>query len=103
MDNFIPHPGKQTEFLRASEDNILFGGARGGSKTFALVWKAALMPRTWHYEYRKKKISTKEYINLKKQNRVTRTKVDTVSIDYPEYHALILRRRFPDIVRNIKI
>ena len=34
-----PHPGKQTEALSRSEDEILYGGARGGGKTDAgLAW-----------------------------------------------------------------
>ncbi|MBN1999029.1 phage terminase large subunit, partial [candidate division KSB1 bacterium] len=34
-----PNPGPQTEVLRRSEDEILFGGSRGGGKTVAgMVW-----------------------------------------------------------------
>lgn len=36
---WIPHPGPQTEVLRRNEDEILYGGARGGGKTDAgIVW-----------------------------------------------------------------
>lgn len=30
-----PHPGPQTEALTRAEDEILYGGARGGGKTDA--------------------------------------------------------------------
>jgi hypothetical protein len=32
-----PHPGPQTEFLAASEDEIFYGGAKGGGKSRALI------------------------------------------------------------------
>lgn len=36
---WTPHPGPQTEVLRRNEDEILYGGARGGGKTDAgIVW-----------------------------------------------------------------
>ena len=28
---FVPHPGKQTEFLASTVDRIFYGGARGGA------------------------------------------------------------------------
>lgn len=34
---FEPNPGPQTEFLAASEQEVLYGGAAGGGKSFALV------------------------------------------------------------------
>lgn len=34
---FRPNPGPQTEFLEANEDEVLFAGARGGGKSFALI------------------------------------------------------------------
>lgn len=34
---FRPNPGPQTEFLESSEDSVLFAGARGGGKSFALI------------------------------------------------------------------
>lgn len=34
---FKPNPGPQTEFLAASEREVLYGGARGGGKSYALV------------------------------------------------------------------
>ncbi len=34
---FQPNPGPQTEFLAANEDEVLFAGARGGGKSFALI------------------------------------------------------------------
>jgi hypothetical protein len=34
---FAPNPGPQTEFLSASEREVLYGGAAGGGKTFSLI------------------------------------------------------------------
>lgn len=34
---FRPNPGPQTHFLEANEDEVLFAGARGGGKSFALI------------------------------------------------------------------
>ena len=34
---FQPNPGPQTEFLAASEQEVLYGGAAGGGKSYAMV------------------------------------------------------------------
>lgn len=34
---FTPNPGPQTEFLAASERQVLYGGSAGGGKTFSLI------------------------------------------------------------------
>ena len=34
---FQPNPGPQTEFLSASEQEVLYGGAAGGGKSFAML------------------------------------------------------------------
>lgn len=34
---FKPNPGPQTEFLAASEDEVLYGGARGGGKSYSML------------------------------------------------------------------
>lgn len=34
---FEPNPGPQTEFLAASEDQVFYGGARGGGKSYAML------------------------------------------------------------------
>ena len=34
---FKPNPGPQTDFLAAAEDEVLYGGARGGGKTYSLI------------------------------------------------------------------
>jgi len=34
---FQPNPGPQTDFLSSSEQEVLYGGAAGGGKSFAMV------------------------------------------------------------------
>jgi len=34
---FKPNPGPQTSFLSASEREVLYGGAAGGGKSFAML------------------------------------------------------------------
>ena len=99
---FVPHPGKQTEFLQSTADWIFFGGARGGSKSFSLTWKAAFQPRKWHYSYKGQSISEQEYQKLKADHRKCTIIVDKISIDYPDYIALLVRRTYPQLERNLK-
>ena len=99
---FSPHPGKQTEFLGCKSDWVFYGGARGGGKSFTLSWKAALTPRRWHYEYNRKIISKTEADRLSAQGKTPTVKVDTISIDYPDYIALLVRRTYPQLERNLK-
>jgi hypothetical protein len=81
---FQPYP-KQELFLSSEVDEVLFGGARGGGKSAALIIDAALKVRKWHYEG--------DALNM-------RPVVDKYSIDYPEYKAIIIRRTFDDIYMN---
>lgn len=83
---FSPYP-KQALFLSSEVDELLYGGARGGGKTAAMVIDVALKPRLWHYEGDRTDM---------------RPVVDKRSIDYSEYRALILRRTFDDIYMNFK-
>ena len=81
---FSPFP-KQAMFLASEVDEVLFGGARGSGKTQALIIDAALKPRKWHYEGNQ--------LDMKPV-------VDKYSIDYPEYRAIIIRRRYDDLIKN---
>jgi len=99
---FSPHAGKQTEFLKCSADWVFYGGARGGGKSLMLAWKAALTPRVWHYERGRKKISQKEANILKSQGKGFQIKIDSISIDYPDFIALLVRRTYPQLERNLK-
>ena len=67
-----------------------------------LAWKAALTPRRWHYERARQKISTKEARVLKAKKKSFQTVVDSISIDYPDFIALLVRRTYPQLERNLK-
>jgi|TARA_R100001530_G_scaffold123574_1_gene91527 hypothetical protein len=97
-----PHKGKQTEFLKSKANWVFYGGARGGGKSLMLAWKAALTPRRWHYEYKKQEITEKSAMRLKANKKTYRTIVDSVSINYPDYIALLVRRTYPQLERNLK-
>jgi hypothetical protein len=69
-----PHPGPQTAVFLAQEDEILYGGARGGGKTAAgIVWLVSgnLQPHT--------------------------RPADVSYINHPNYRALVLRRNLTDM------
>ena len=82
LGEFVPFP-KQVHFLATDIDEVLYGGARGGGKSFCMAVDAACHAR-----------------------RVVETgdglRVDKMSIDYPEYTALILRRTYSDLTRYFK-
>lgn len=73
-----PHP-KQIEFLSSDVRELFYGGSRGGGKSWILAYDAAL-----HY---------------RSKDRAGNVKV---SIDYPDYTALLIRRKFVDIETNFK-
>tara|TARA_Y100000593_G_scaffold40279_1_gene77587 strand:- start:1204 stop:2748 length:1545 start_codon:yes stop_codon:yes gene_type:complete len=102
MVGFSPHLGKQREFLQSNADWVFYGGARGGGKSLMLAWKAALTPRKWSYHYLRKEISKSEYEKLKKEGKQVEFKVQKISIDYPDYIALLIRRTYPQLERNLK-
>ena len=100
---FAAHPGKQTEFLASTADYILFGGARGGAKSFSLCYKAAFMPKKYHWKYNGKDIfEYDDYLELKHQNKKVIAVVDKIAIDYPDYQAILIRRTSPQLERNLK-
>jgi len=103
---FVAHPGPSTEFLGNQDDFVLYGGARGGGKSFSLAWDAALKVRKSHWEYHGKEISQKARKEIQKlppaQQKGLEYIVDKISIDYPEYQALIVRRTYPQLLKNIK-
>jgi len=97
------HPGKQLEFLSCTKRWLFYGGARGGGKTWGGCFKAAYQAQAFHYEDAEGETINKA--TYKKQIKKTlnpQIKVDTVSIDYPDYKALIIRRTFPDLEINVR-
>lgn len=75
---FTPISQKQVTFLESTADVCLGGGARGGGKSLILAADAIIRPR--------------EVIGGKVK----------VSIDYPEYTALLIRRTYQDLIKNFK-
>ena len=67
-----------------------------------LAWKAALIPRAYHYERMRRKIEPEEAKRLKAKGRAVKTVVDAVSIDFPDYIGILMRRTFPQLERNLK-
>ena len=99
---FKPHAGKQTEFLKCRSNWVFYGGARGGGKSLMLAWKAALTPRKWHYERNRKQIDKQQAADLKAAGKTYQVKVERISIDSPDYIALLIRRTYPQLERNLK-
>ena len=103
---YAAHPGKQEEYLGNTDDFCLFGGSRGPGKSFSLAWDAAFKVRKSHWEYKGKEVSAataKAIQKLKAEKQIgLEYVVDKVSIDYPEYQALLVRRTYPQLLRNIK-
>lgn len=102
MKPLQPHPGPQQAFLASTADRVLYGGARGGGKSFCLAWKAALQPRVWHFEYDGNEIDEDTYRQLRSEGIGVDIAIDKISIDYPNYRGLLIRREFPQLERNLK-
>lgn len=99
---FAPHPGAQTDFERSMADWLLYGGARGGGKSFELAKKTAYQPRDWHFEWRGRIIDPTTYQELRQQDKTPDIIIDKVSVDYPTYRGLLVRKSFPQLERNLK-
>lgn len=99
---YSPHPGKQTEFISCSADNVFFGGARGPGKSFALAFKAAFSVKRGHWTYQGKKITDDEYLQFSAQGIECKYIVEKIAIDYPDYVAILIRRTGPQLERNLK-
>ncbi|MEA1973834.1 MAG: hypothetical protein U9N34_11160, partial [Candidatus Cloacimonadota bacterium] len=76
---FTPISEKQVTFLESTANITLGGGARGGGKSWILTVDAMIRPR--------------------KTDSNGRTKV---SVDYPQYTALLIRRSYADLIKNFK-
>lgn len=99
----VPHKGKQIEFLANTKRWLFYGGARGGGKTLGGAFKVAYQAQTYHYEDAEgEHISKHKYKQQVKKFLNPNIIIDTVSVDYPEYRALIIRRTFDDLERNVR-
>ncbi len=103
---FEAHPGPQATFLGSEEDFVLYGGSRGGGKSLSLAWDAAFKVRESHYEYKGQELTDKQAQEIlawpEDKQEGLEYFVDKVSINYPEYQALLVRRTYPQLLRNIK-
>jgi hypothetical protein len=91
---------KQVALLEAEADRILYGGGRGGAKTFGTTAAAAIeVIESYHEEdVRLKKIDVYDF----------RVKIDEDGskiyykflIDYPYYNGVIVRRSLPQLISN---
>lgn len=99
---FSLHPGKQSEFITSQADNILFGGARGGTKSFSLVYKAAFSAKRYYWTYKGKKLTNDQYLQFVAARKKCKPVVEKIAIDYPDYQAIIIRRTSPQLERNLK-
>lgn len=75
---FTPISKKQVTFLESDANICLGGGARGGGKSLLLAFDSMLRVRS------------------------TVNGVKRVSVDYPQYKALLIRRTYDDLMKNFK-
>lgn len=68
-----------------------------------LAYKAALTPRTYSYEYSGTQISRDEYDLLVKQGLKPSMYVDKLSIDYPGFIGVLIRKTHKQLERNLKV
>ena len=99
---YSPHPGKQSEFLASTADNILFGGARGPGKSFALAYKAAFSAKVYYWTYKGEKITNDQYLQFSAAGKKCEPVVEKIAIDFPDYVAILIRRTSPQLERNLK-
>ncbi len=99
---YSPHPGKQSEFLACTADNILFGGARGPGKSFALAYKAAFSAKVYYWTYKGEKITNDQYLQFSAAGKKCEPVVEKIAIDFPDYVAILIRRTSPQLERNLK-
>lgn len=67
-----------------------------------LAYKAALEPRRWHFEWKGQPISREEFLELRSMGEQPQVVIDRYSYEYPNYRALLIRRTFPQLERNLK-
>jgi len=80
---FKPISEKQVYFLSSTADEVLGGGARGGGKSLVLAYDGAYKVRDFTHVNGK-------FTPLR------------ISIDYPDYSALLIRRTYKDLMNNFK-
>ena len=99
---FVPHPGKQTEFLASTVDRIFYGGARGGSKSFSLSWKVAFQPTVYYYVFENRRITRAEFFVLRAAGKDPKFIVEKMNFHHPDFIGILIRRTHPQLQRNLK-
>ena len=61
-----------------------------------------MTPVQWRYVYNNDEISEKEYRRVRQAGEGVSVHYDRITIDYPDYVALLVRRTFPQLERNLK-
>ncbi len=92
--------GKQKLLLTADADNVLYGGARGGGKTFGEVVDASLEIGEMYTEAAAKK----RKLDLNKYRRIAYEPGDVFYfkylIDYPHYRGVFIRQSLPGLMKT---
>ena len=93
---------RQAEFMKADADEILFGGARGGGKSYVNAAKMALhMCECWtERQMVIKKLDKTKYRTIRIKGKEYFFKY---LIDYPDYMGVIVRKTEPELMANTKV
>jgi len=93
---------RQVQLMQANADEILFGGARGGGKSYSNAAKMALDVCEWWTERQMKlqKIDIKGYRDTRIKGKLFYFKY---LIDYRDYMGVIVRKTEPELMANTKV
>ena len=101
----IEYSEKQKIVMAAQCDTLIFGGARGGGKTYVCSGCKAVLNVVESYtpeETKKLNIDTKDFRILRGKDGKA-THYYKILIDYPEYRCVIVRETEPQLYANTKV